>query len=417
MLKFAVLFLMAFNLFAESKGAIQIEGAQFRPFRIAVPDVTNKKTPAAIQLISLIRNDLELSGVFQVLNPDSYINAAKIEDWSNIGAEGLVKTELTMRSNDELVIKLSIHQLGASRQSKTISYMGKEAEVRRLAHRISDDIYQFFTGDPGIFSSKIAVAKKVGDGKQIFVMDMDGANQRQVTKGKSINILPAFSLDGDVILYTNYANNNPDLYEIGPDGRGYRKISSYPGLNVGGTLSPDKKTICVTLSKDGNAEIYLLDRNGKILKQLTKTGGINTSPAWSPDGKQIAFVSNRSGNPHVFVMNADGNDVRRLTFQGKYNQQPRWNAKGTHIVMTSRDEESIFDIFVIEVATGKISRVTQDQGRNEDPWFAPNGRQLVFISDRSGKREIYISSIDGSFQKKLTNDGDYFSPTWAPQKV
>jgi TolB protein len=114
------------------------------------------------------------------------------------------------------------------------------------------------------------------------------------------------------------------------------------------------------------------------------------------------------------MMDKDGANPKRLTFHGKYNQTPRISPKGDFIAFTGRDEEKKFDVFLFEIKTGTITRVTQDQGNNEDPWFSPNGRLVVFTSTRDGKRDLYVSTLDGNLQKRVTFDGGYWTPSWGP---
>jgi TolB protein len=407
---------------------IRIEGAEFRPLPIAIP--TFKAAPGVAdkvpgQLTSTLRNDLDLSGVFKILDPKSFIANAKtegillstikFEDWVNVGADALVKAEIRA---DGGAFKVQVHVFEVASQQEAFkkSYSSKEEDLRALAHRIADDVFRHFTGEPGVFSTQIVVVKKVAAEKQLYLMDMDGENARQLTRGSGLNLLPSFAPKRRSVVFTSYRYDNPDLFEIGVGGGEMKRLSARPGLNTGAVVSPDGARIALTLSKDGNSEIYVLDRSGKKATRLTNSWGIDTSPSWSPDGKQIAFVSSRSGNPHIYVMNSDGSAQRRLTFQGTYNQTPRWSPRGTHIAFTARDEYNRFDIFLLEVKTGTISRLTQDRGNNEDPAFAPNGRLIVFTSNRTKSRQLFIMNLDGSHQRQITAGGAHWTPAWGPLK-
>ena len=425
-----LLLVLSTHILVYAKPMIRIEGAHFRPLQIALPELMAQQTgdmnqakAIAQQLTPLIRQYLELSGVFSVLNPKSYLADPKkeglsrasirMQQWSDIGAEGLVKGQVQL-SGGKLSVDLAIHQVGIAKESEQKKYMVNPQDVKKLSLKISQDIYRYFTGEDGPFMSQIVAGKSLPSGKQLMLMDMDGQNQRQITKQSNLNLLPTLTPEGDIVLFTSYLKKNPDLFSIRTDGSDLKIISSYPGLNIGASVSPNKSKIALTLSKDGDSEIYVMDREGKNLQRLTHSYGIDTSPSWSQDGKQIAFVSARSGNPHVYVMNADGSNPERLTFQGKYNQTPRFSPRGDYIVFTGRDERKVFDIFLFDLKTKKISRITQEQGSNEEPSFAPNGRLIVFTSTRNGLRDLYLSNLDGTFQRRLTQDGRYWTPAFGP---
>ena len=402
-----------------------IEGAEFRPFPIAIPDLragpgADAHRPTGVLISKTIRDDLDLSAVFRVLDPRSFIDTdgvvistVKFDDWLNVGADGLVKG-LVKIDGAELAIEIHAYEVASQREGFTKTYKTSKDNARDTAHLIADDLYRHYTREPGVFRTKIAAVRKGGGSKHIVVLDFDGKRDRQLTNEGSLNLLPSWTSDGSAILYTSYRYDNPDLFEISSGGGKSRRVSAQSGLNTGGKASPDGKKVALTLSKDGNSEVYLLDRNGTILSRLTNSWGIDTSPEWSPDGGRIAFVSSRAGNPHIYIMNADGSGQERLTFQGTYNQTPSFSPRGTHIAFTARDERNRFDIFLYDVELKEITRITQDQGNNEDPSFSPNGRLIVFVSDRSGTRQVWLTNLDGTRQRMITNGGEWSSPAWGP---
>ncbi|MEI6805879.1 MAG: translocation protein TolB [Myxococcaceae bacterium] len=356
-------------------GQLKVEKARFRPFEISVSGNS--------ELAKIVLNDLELSGVFK--NTLAAI------------AEGTVKIDLLQE------------QIIVTANNKTFKY--KAPVSRKLAHQISNDVYKFFTGESGFFNSQIVASNK---NKQIILLDFDGENPRQITKNNSINILPVLSPDGKDILFTSYLNKNPDLFSIKTDGSNLKIFSNKSGINSGASFAPNGSQIALTLSHEGKSDIYLCDKNCQNCKRLTSGFSLNTSPSFSPDGKQIAFVSNRSGNPQIYTMQTDGLNIKRITFQGKYNQAPKWSPLGDLIVFTGRDERNIFDIFLANVNSSQITRVTQDQGSNDEASFAPNGRMIVFSSTRNGSRDLFVSNLEGSFQKQITQKSEYWTPNWGP---
>ena len=400
-----------------------VEGGELRAFPLAVARVRSDAAankPAAT-LTSVLRADLEMSGAFKILDDKSFIDTdgvapreVRFSDWQNVGAQGVVKAQLSMAGN-ELSLALYGYEVAASRTVLDKKLTGNVDDVRALAHAAADEVFRAFTGEPGPFRSKIAVVKKVQGEKHVFVLDVDGEGARQVTKGGGLNLLPSWSPDGKSILFTSYRYDNPDLFEQAVDGGTPRALSRRPGLNTGGRVSPDGSKIAVTLSQDGNSELYLLDRAGTIVKRLTDQWGIDTSPSWSPDGSQLAFVSSRGGHPDLYLMNADGSGTKRLTFKGEYNQTPAFSPRGTHVAFTARDERNAFDIFVLNLKTNELKRVTQGQGNNEEPSFSPNGRLIVFTTTRNKSRQLVISNLDGTKQTVLSASvGEHTSPSWGP---
>lgn len=412
--------------FAQGPIIGDIEGAEFRPYPIAVANFRAPPgSPAALErdasvIAKIVRDDLDLSGVFKVLDKKSFIdtdgvvlNTIKWEDWLNVGADGLVKA-MVRASGDNLDVELHGYEVAAQREGLKKDFKGKKDDLRSLAHEIADELYRYYTGEPGVFRTRLCAVKKIGGEKHIVVMDVDGQRARQVTRSGGLNLLPSFTPDGNALVFTSYRYDNPDLFEVPVAGGQAKRLSNRPGLNTGGRVSPDGSKIALTLSQDGNSEVYLLNRKGALVRRLTKAWGIDTSPSWSPDGKRLAFVSSRAGNPHLYMMNPDGSGQKRLTFQGTYNQTPNFSPRGDLIAFTARDEFNRFDIFTFEVATGNITRLTQDQGNNEDPYFSPNGRLVVFSSTRKSGRQLWVTNLDGNHQRQLTAGGDYSSPCWSP---
>lgn len=245
-------------------------------------------------------------------------------------------------------------------------------------------------------------------------MSVDGYDATVLTSNGTINLAPSWSPDAGSVLFTSFMDGNASLYRLDLLGRGLRKVSEVRGFNLGGRWSPDGRFIAMSRERDGNSDIYLLDAEGRVVRQLTNSPEIDVSPSWSPDGGQIAFVSARTGTPQVYVMAADGSGQRRITLQGSYNTSPCWSPKGDLIAYVGRDQG--FNVFTINLKSNQIHQLTSGQGNNEDPWFSPDGRYLVFSSTRVGKPALFLSDTTGDHQVQLTKSGgDDTSPAWSPR--
>ena len=415
---------------ARAQLVIDVDPSKFRRLPLAVAPVKRFSEAVDIELKlglrgqELVMNDLQIAGVFEVLDPKSFLEDPKTSgitettinftQWLQVGAEGLIKIGY-WANGDTLTLDARLFDVALAKELLKKNYSIPSAQFRRTLHAFADEVVKFYTKEEGIFSTRITASRKLGGQKQIVLMDFDGENQVTLVENGSLNILPSFSAEGTSVYFTSYLANNPDLYRVGAEaGKKPVKISDARGLNVGASASPDGKWIALTESKDGNSEIYVMSPDGANPRRVTNNWGIDTSPSFAPDSKRIAFISDRSGNPQVYTQDITSDVATRLTFQGNYNQSPAWSPKGDKIAFSGRDERLVFDLFIVDVASKAVTRLTQDQGNNEDPSWAPDGQHLVFSSTRSGKSKLYIMNADGTNQRLISKgEGEFATPGWS----
>lgn len=376
---------------------------------------------------SILVNDLSFSLRFRVAELPERMRFRTVRDqnrlfeerkkaWLDAGIDAFVRGEISGTSQ-EIQIALSLEGPAGGTPIMSRIYQARRSDLRAVVHRISDEIIFAVTGEQGINQTKIAFISKRTGNKELFIADYDGFGEVQLTRDGSIALSPAWSPFGDEIVFTSFRAGKPDLYIVDIASKVVREYLSFPGMNSAAAWAPDGKEIAVTLSKDGNPEIYVVDFwTGKI-RRLTYSGGIDTSPTWSPNGKEIAFVSDRAGTPAIYIMGADGSNVRRLTFVGKYNVAPSWSPLGDRIAFVGRSiDEGNTDLYVIEVATGSVSRISAI-GDNLDPSWSPDGYHVAFTSNRDGPYDIYTITWDGADLRRLTYSGQNYTPAWSPVMV
>jgi len=281
---------------------------------------------------------------------------------------------------------------------------------------MSDEVFRYYTREPGVFSTRIAAIRKVNDLYQLITVDVDGRNPEVLLSEKDILLLPAWRPDGKEMLLTSYRSGRPEIWVYRLSDHSFRSLG-HRGNSMGGEYSPDGKRIAYCLTEGADTHIWVMNADGSNARRLTRDPTIDVSPFWSPDGTRITFTSDRAGTPQLYVMAADGSGVRRITFQGNYNQTPIWSPRGDTIAFTARDERKVFDLFLVTVDRGVITRITQDQGRtNEDPSYAPNGRLIVFRTDRNGYGQLVVSDPFGNHQTVIlgSEDADLVAPAWGP---
>jgi TolB protein len=388
---------------ATGQVTVTVPGAAKRSFA-----VTGFSGDASIagQVADVLKNDLRLSGHFALATSAS----------AEFVQQGSVRSD---RSG--VVIECVVTQQATKKVVLSKSYQGSAQDLRRVVHKLTDEIVQAITGQRGIAQTKIAFVSTRNGAKELAVMDYDGYNAKQLTFDRSINVRPRWSPNGRKIIYTSYLKVFPDVYEVDLYTGQRRRLASYPGLNSGAVFSPDGRTIALTLSKTGNPELYTMDADAGNLRQLTHTRGGESSPTWSPDGQNIAYVSDDRGSPQIYLISRDGGEPTRLTVSPSYNTEPDWSrppaASGLQpmLAVTSRGAGGRFQVGLYDSQTKDVKPLVADDADNEDPSWAPDGRHLVFIKRRNGRTQAYLLDVVAGEQVQLPAiDGGVSEPAWGP---
>jgi TolB protein len=437
---------------AEERPYINIGKAEIKQSPLALVPLQYLGTPAmASQNLSygkrfydIILKDLTISSYFSFIAPEAFVEnynekslrpkevdpgkGFDFTSWKEIGAEFMIRSGFTVVKN-QFQYEAYLYHVPQRKLIIGKSYNGSINDMRTIAHKFSNDIMLALTGKNGFFMTKFVVSRSTNKSeKEIFTIDWDGANQKQMTSHRTISQSPAWSPNGRYLTYTSFMyhkklkSRNADLflYDLNTDKRWL--LSYQKGINSSGAFSPDSESILMRLSKNGSSDIYITDLQGKSFKALTDgpRGAMNVEPAVSPDNSTIAFSSDRSGKPMIYTMDRNGNNVKRLTFAGVYNSSPAWSPDGKRIAFAGFDSNH-FDIFTIDADGKNIKRLTTASKRNgepannEYPSFSPDGRFILFSSDRTGRYQLYIVSIDGKYEHRLTFDNkDYYKPQWSP---
>jgi len=269
-----------------------------------------------------------------------------------------------------------------------------------------------------------------------YLMNSDGSGL--VSLAEEVRGIP--SPDGKRFLFlqgvevTGCCNYPPDIYVINADGSGRVKLTDHPvDDGIRPAWSPDGERIVFASMRDGDQGIYVVNADGSGLVNLTNNPAGDFAPAWSPDGKQIAFESNRDRNAEIYVMNADGSGQTDLTknpasdifgaldltllFSRPFVQlgEP-WSPDGRQIAFASGcGDFLVCDIYVINADGTGLTNLTNHPATVGEWAWAPGGSRIAFESDRDGDPEIYVVNVDGSGLMNLTNNpaGD-FAPAWSP---
>ncbi len=404
--------------------------------RLAVPDFNAAgQDPKNAELLKTFNetlwNDLDNAGIFDMVSKSFYPlgqvgNPAdvKFESWSaappsaamvafgNLGASGNGMTVQGWLYDVKNVTSPQV--LGKQYQDAATS-----DAARITAHKFADEIiFRLGGGIAGIAESKIYFVSSRNGHKEIWAMDYDGANQHAVTHLNSISLSPRVSPDGSRIAFSSVTKGGWDILMYSLDLNRLVTFPRFGGTNLSPAWSSDGTKLAFSSSRSGDSEIFVVDASGANLKRITSFKGPDVSPAWNrKTGAQIAWVSGRTGLPQVYTMEADGTNVQRLTDQG-YAVSPAWSPNGQFLVVSwmrkyGPGAPGAQDIYIMDIASKQWVQLTHDGGRNDFPYWSPDGRHIIFQSSRAGSLQIWTMLADGTNQKQLTFAGANTQPNWS----
>ncbi|MBH0188728.1 MAG: hypothetical protein HP493_07720 [Nitrospira sp.] len=346
-----------------------------------------------------------------------------------------------------LVFSLSACAVVGDRPKDSVKALSGSAE-RHLANirqltvgRQNAEAYFSFDGNKLIFQStnnwtKDAVAPRLRPADaglgcyQMYVMDVDGTQARLVSTGAGATTCGYFYPGDQRLLYSSthaagpncppklkrdgayrWALDDYDVYSVGIDGQGLQRLTTTPGYDAEATVSPDGKTIVWTSVKDGDLDLYAMNLDGTKVRRLTNDVGYDGGAFFSPDSRRIVYRAAHPIDPteitrykellaqglvepgqlEIFVMNADGSGKQQATSNGASNFSPFFHPDGRRIIFSSNVEtrgeggRPSFHLYLVGDDGTGLERLTVEGRFNSFPMFSPDGKRLVWVSDRNAK--------------------------------
>jgi len=380
------------------------------------------------EISKVIELNFRRSGLFNPLKKDSFVQNPDIahvkprfEDWRLIKAQALVTGKANVSEN-KLRVEFRLWDVVAAKEMIALAFSTTPDNWRRVAHIISDKVYERLTGEEGYFDTRIIYVSETGPKtqryKKLAIMDQDGANVKYLTLGNELVLTPRFSPKNQLVTYLSYFRNLPRVYLLDIETGVQEAVGDFPGMTFAPRFSPDGKKIIMSFAKDGNSDIYTMNMETRVVERITNHSSIDTSPSYSPDGKYICFNSDRSGLQQIYVMRKDGSNVKRITFGKGLYGTPVWSPRGDLIAFT-KVHKGKFYIGVMR-ADGSGERLLTENFYQEAPSWSPNGRVLIFYretkSDSEGKgfsAKLWSIDLTGYNERLIATETDGSDPSWS----
>jgi TolB protein len=412
---------------------IDVDRARAEPIPIAIPALSGadgESERLGRDIAGVITNNLARCGLFRTIDPQAFINAPvtaelpNFQNWKAIGAQALVTGRVENQGAGKLRVEFRLWDVLPGQQIQGTAYTTTLSNWRRIAHIISDVIYERLLGEKGYFDTRVVYIAGSGPRdrrvKRLAIMDQDGENNRFLTDGSFLALTPRFHPTKDEIAFMSYANNRPRVY-LFDLGTGHQQLlGDFRGITLSPRFSPDGNSVVMAETNDAGSSIYVMELASRRARRITDSGAIDVSPCFSPDGTQIVFNSDRGGDQQLYLMGADGSGVKRISFgQGRY-ATPVWSPRGDLIAFT-RLNGATFAIGVMH-PDGTGERILSESWYVEGPTFAPNGRVLMFWRETPGTdargrgytTRLVSIDITGFNEREVTTPTDASDPAWSP---
>ena len=406
---------------------VDITRGQIEPIPIAISLFAASSPESAESgrnINQIISANLAGSDFFKIVDPAAYIQSPeelrttpRFADWRIINAQALLSGTIDQPSKDQLVVEFRLWDILTGNQLSGLRYDTRSNLWRRVAHKISDNVYERMTGEPGYFDTRIAYVSQTGPAtnltKRIALMDQDGANHRFLTDGANHVLLPTISLDNRTIAYISDVGRKwqPYLYDLS---RGRSSpLGNFSGATYGARFSPASEEMLLTISNEGNTDIYSFDRASRRTRRLTNNNAINTSPDFSPDGQRIVFQSNAGGSQQLYIMDKNGTNVRRISYNNGLYGTPVWSPRGDLIAFWNA-QRGFFHIGVMK-PDGSDERLLTRSAFDKSPSWAPNGRTILFSRQNEQNNRARLQQIDitGYGEREVVTPQDASDPYWS----
>ncbi|HEX3888189.1 MAG TPA: Tol-Pal system beta propeller repeat protein TolB [Phenylobacterium sp.] len=407
---------------------VNVNRGDVQPLPIAIPVFAGEQ---GADIAGVVSADLQRSGLFRPLDPASFVEhdlavsvLPKFAAWQQINAQALIVGQSSLVAGRlqvgfHLYDVFAEHELGFNNANGGgLQFASTPENWRRVAHKISDAVYERLTGEKGYFDTRIAFVAETGvrgaKTKRLAIMDQDGANPSYIPAGSGEIMTPRYSPTGQEITYMELRPEGSKIYLLNLDTNRSESLGDFKGMVLAPRFSPDGGKVAFSVERAGNSDIFVMDLKTRATTRLTVDPAIDTSPSYAPDGSKIVFNSDRSGQPQLYVMGADGSNPHRISFgKGRYTD-PVWSPTGEFIAFTKQVVGEGFHIGIMK-PDGTDERILTSSYLDEGPAWAPNGRVLLFSRETGpGLPKLWSVDVTGRILQPMPYPGAASDPAWSP---
>jgi TolB protein len=430
--------LLAAPALAQTPLRVDVTDGHLDPLKIAVTDFVSaagddgREAEIGAEIARVITSNLETSGLFDPVDPDAFIEEIadidlrpRFGDWRVIDASALLVGRVSVDEANRMVVAFRLWDSATEQQLLGLQFVSSTDNWRRIAHKVSDAVYERLTGESGYFDTRIVyVSEGIGPNgepiRRLAAMDQDGANPSFLTDRGYMALLPNYSPSAQQITYVSFRDGQATsyLYDL-ETGRQEALFDNggTGGQSLSARFHPEGRELVVSAERRGGHDIFRFDLRQRTLRQLTTQPSDDVEPSYSPGGRQIVFSSSRSGQSQLYVMNADGTDPVRISFgEGRYTT-PVWSPRGDLIAFT-KQHQGRFMLGVIDANGSGEERILYEGYFVDTPAWSPNGRVILFTrgdaSANGTQYSIWSVDLSGFNLRRLPTQGPASDPAWSP---
>jgi TolB protein len=266
-------------------------------------------------------------------------------------------------------------------------------------------------------SGQIAFDSDRDGNRDIYLMDLATGDVKRLTNNPAYDGIPEWSPDGSKIVFISQRDGGDgDIFVMNADGSDERNLTVLPvdANEWNPTWSPDGEYIAFVSDRAGTNDIYIMDNDGKNIRQLTNNALWEWKPSWSSDGTEIVCQVDALGYMQLYKVDVITGVLHRLTNTGATDGIPTWSPDGNSIAFLS-DRDGDASIYLMDTEGTNVTRLTS--ASSEIVSWSPDGSQIAFsrIPALGNSDEIYVVNINTKELRRLTNNGNNdLSPAWRP---